>query len=79
MQSRRVGSISNLSLQQLTTRHSYDIAEFYLSQVDYDLEIAVLSYKDDEKWEKEHPLKKGKGRRNRPMVGNSAMSTPVRW
>ncbi|KAJ9638290.1 hypothetical protein H2199_006977 [Coniosporium tulheliwenetii] len=41
----------------------YDIALMYLKQSDYDLESAIEAYKEDERWEKEHPLqaaKKGK-------------------
>ncbi|KAE9379044.1 hypothetical protein N431DRAFT_434047 [Stipitochalara longipes BDJ] len=34
----------------------YDVALLYLKEVDYDLEAAVEAYKDDERWEKEHPL-----------------------
>jgi len=37
----------------------------YLKEVDYDLEAAIAAYKDDEKWEKEHPIEasaKGKGK-----------------
>jgi len=43
----------------------YDVALLYLKQSDYDLEVAIEAYKDDEKWEKEHPLEgsvKGKGK-----------------
>ncbi|KAH6681809.1 hypothetical protein B0J14DRAFT_223347 [Halenospora varia] len=43
----------------------YDVALLYLKQVDYDLEAAVEAFKDDERWEKEHPMeanRKGKGR-----------------
>ncbi|CZR66125.1 uncharacterized protein PAC_16026 [Phialocephala subalpina] len=43
----------------------YDVALLYLQQVDYDLEAAVEAYKDDERWEKEHPMEanvKGKGK-----------------
>jgi hypothetical protein len=39
---------------------------FYLEQVDYNLEAAIEAYKDDERWEKENPMKgyeKGKGKR----------------
>jgi hypothetical protein len=36
---------------------SYDVALLYLEQAGYDLEAAVTAYKDDEKWEKEHPMK----------------------
>lgn len=35
----------------------------YLKQSDYDLESAIEAYKEDERWEKEHPMqaaKKGK-------------------
>ena len=45
--------------------NSYDIALLYLEQVDYDLDAAIEAYKDDERWEKEHPMEaniKGKGR-----------------
>ena len=41
------------------------MALLYLEQVDYDLEAAVEAYKDDERWEKEHPIEanvKGKGK-----------------
>jgi hypothetical protein len=41
------------------------VALLYLEQVDYDLEAAIEAYKDDERWEKEHPIEanfKGKGR-----------------
>ena len=34
----------------------YDVALLYLQQADWDLEIAIVAYKDDERWEKEHPL-----------------------
>lgn len=40
----------------------YDIALLYLEQVDYDIEAAIEAYKEDERWEKEHPLEgSGKG------------------
>jgi hypothetical protein len=45
------------------------VALLYLSAVDYDLEAAIESYKDDERWEKEHPMEaKGKGK-SRQSVG----------
>lgn len=28
----------------------------YLQQADYDLDVAISAYKEDEKWEKEHPM-----------------------
>ena len=34
----------------------YDIALLYLQQADWALEAAVEAYRDDERWEKEHPL-----------------------
>jgi len=30
----------------------------YLKQTDYNLEAAIEVYKEDERWEKEHPLNK---------------------
>lgn len=35
----------------------YDIACLYLKGSGYDLEIAVEAFRDDERWEKEHPMK----------------------
>ncbi|PQE13144.1 thiamine biosynthetic bifunctional enzyme protein [Rutstroemia sp. NJR-2017a BBW] len=43
----------------------YDVAILYLEQANYDLEMAMDVYKDDERWEKEHPVpgnEKGKGK-----------------
>jgi hypothetical protein len=39
----------------------------YLEQAGYDLEAAVTAYKDDEKWEKEHPMKSN-------IIGNGKKS-----
>ena len=33
----------------------YDVAVLYLEQTDYDLDAAIQTYKEDERWEKEHP------------------------
>jgi len=47
------------------TQSRYDIALLYLEQVDYDLDAAIEAYKEDEHWEKDHPMKmtdKGKGK-----------------
>jgi len=44
---------------------SYDVALVYLDQADYNLEIAIEAFKEDERWEKEHPMEanvKGKGK-----------------
>jgi hypothetical protein len=45
----------------------YEVALIYLKQSDYDLDEAVEAYKEDERWEQEHPLNaksngKGKGK-----------------
>jgi LysM repeat protein len=41
----------------------YDVALLYLEQAGYDLEMAVGVYEDDERWERENPLKgKEKGK-----------------
>lgn len=34
----------------------YDIALLYLQQAEWDLDAAMEAYKDDERWELEHPL-----------------------
>lgn len=34
----------------------YDVALLYLKQEEWDLDAAIEAYKDDERWEKEHPL-----------------------
>ena len=34
----------------------YDVALLYLQQAEWNLDTAVEAYKDDERWEKEHPL-----------------------
>lgn len=47
--------------------NSYDVALLYLQQVDYDLDSAVQAFKEDERWEKDHPIEanvKGKGKRH---------------
>lgn len=41
------------------------MALLYLKEVDYDLEAAIEAYKDDERWEQEHPIEanvKGKAK-----------------
>lgn len=42
--------------------HDYDVALMYLDGADYDLEEAVQRYKDDEEWERNNPMHKGKGK-----------------
>ena len=43
-------------------RYRYDVALLYLQQYDYDLESAIETFKDDERWEKEHPIEAAKGK-----------------
>ncbi|GAB7353205.1 hypothetical protein MBLNU459_g3728t1 [Dothideomycetes sp. NU459] len=40
----------------LSARLRYDVALLYLDQTEYNLEAAIEAYKEDERWEKEHPL-----------------------
>jgi hypothetical protein len=45
----------------------------YLEQTGYDLEAAIQAYKDDERWEKEHPFEgplsmEGKERRDMTLT-----------
>ena len=51
----------------------YDVALLYLEQANYDLELAIEVYKDDDQWERENPMQgKGKGKasgRTRQDVG----------
>jgi hypothetical protein len=42
--------------------HEYDVAELYLGQAQGDVDNAVNRWREDERWERENPLKKGKGR-----------------
>lgn len=53
-------------MRSLSPSLRYDLALLYLEQADYDLEAAIDAYKEDERWEKEHPLdtnSKGKGKK----------------
>jgi hypothetical protein len=53
-------------LHSFARKYRYDVALLYLNEVDYNLEAAIEAYKDDERWEKEHPIEaanvKGKGK-----------------
>jgi len=59
-------------VSDVSPKYRYDVALLYLEQVEYDLSAAIEAYKDDERWEKEHPLEanigKGKGK-TRQSVG----------
>ena len=56
----------------------YDVATLYMQQADWDFDAAVEAYKEDERWEKEHPMqarekgKKAKSVGMRWFVGSSA-------
>jgi hypothetical protein len=50
----------------------YDVAKLYLEQCEYDLEKAVEMWREEERWEREHPMKvegKGKGKHDVQAVG----------
>lgn len=42
----------------------YDVALLYLQQSEWNLEAAIEAYKDDERWELEHPLEAKKKVKN---------------
>lgn len=57
-------------MSSLSPMIRYDVALLYLEQADYDLEAAIQAYKDDERWEKEHPLDdKGKRKQSVKSAG----------
>jgi len=51
----------------------YDVALLYMKQSDWNLDAAIEAYREDERWEKEHPLeakeraKKGKSAKDAGM------------
>ena len=48
----------------------YEVAQLYLKGSDYDLDIAIESFKEDERWEREHPMKEGdKGKQTKQRRG----------
>jgi hypothetical protein len=49
-----------LTMASVAPQLRYDVALVYLKQADYDLDLAIEAYKEDEKWEKEHPLEAAK-------------------
>jgi len=53
----------------LPPRLRYDVALLYLQQADWDLDVAVEAYMEDEKWEKEHPIEAKKGKKNAKGLG----------
>lgn len=45
----------------------------YLKQAEWNLEAAIEAYKDDERWEKEHPLEAKQKVKKGKMVKNVGM------
>jgi len=41
--------------------HEYEVAEVYLRQAEGDVEKALERWAEDERWEKENPLRSGNG------------------
>jgi len=54
----------------------YDVALLYLNQEEWHLEAAIDAYRDDERWEKEHPLEGSK--RTKPGGSKSARTAGMR-
>lgn len=48
----------------ISPRYRYEVALLYLKQADYNLEEAIGAYKEDERWEQEHPLKASRSEKN---------------
>lgn len=60
----------------------YDVALLYLKNADWNLDAAIDAYKEDEQWEKAHPLeaqsqKKGKNAKDVGMRRFVGASTTV--
>lgn len=51
----------------------YNVATLYLKGSDYNLETAIESFKADERWERDHPMK-GKERARNRMSGSLGLS-----
>jgi len=53
----------------------YDVALLYLQQADWNTDVAIESFREDERWEKEHPIeaqqRAGKGKGSAKSVGMS--------
>ncbi|SMQ47624.1 unnamed protein product [Zymoseptoria tritici ST99CH_3D7] len=52
----------------------YDVATLYLQQSEWNLEAAIDAYREDERWEKEHPLEV----KSRMKNGKKAADTGMR-
>lgn len=60
------------NMRSLSPSLRYDVALLYLEQTDYNLEAAIEAYKEDERWEREHPLEGDKGKKKK-SAANAAM------
>ncbi|KAK5116439.1 hypothetical protein LTR62_007987 [Meristemomyces frigidus] len=45
-----------VKVADIPVRLRYDVALLYLQQAEWDLEVAIQAYQDDERWEREHPM-----------------------
>lgn len=61
-------------LTSVPPRLRYDVALLYLKQSDWNLENAIEAYREDEQWEKEHPLEA----KQKAKKGKSAKDTGMR-
>ncbi|EMC92018.1 hypothetical protein BAUCODRAFT_38035 [Baudoinia panamericana UAMH 10762] len=43
----------------------YDVALLYLQQADWELDLAIDAFREDERWEKEHPLSKADAKKGK--------------
>ncbi|KAK5122623.1 hypothetical protein LTR85_003886 [Meristemomyces frigidus] len=56
----------------------YDVALLYLQQADWDLDLAVGAFQEDERWEKEHPMEaKEKARKGKIKLYCSRVTVEV--
>lgn len=64
--------VSFADMRSLSPSLRYDVALLYLEQAEYNLDAAIGAYREDERWEKEHPLDvntKGKRKQTAAAVG----------
>lgn len=54
----------------------YNVATLYLKGSDYNLEVAIETFKADERWEKDHPMK-GKARARSWWSGTLGLSSQL--
>lgn len=47
--------------RRLAPKYRYELALIYLKQSDYNLDKAIEKYMEDERWEREHPLRSSGG------------------